>query len=71
MRLVSANAILTICQQCKKQLVNDLEQIIQATIWLDQTENGSPSAQCLLKGFAFEIQMKFLVFSLLFQRHRN
>jgi hypothetical protein len=31
--------------------VNDLEQIIQASLWLDQTEAGSEAAQCLLKGF--------------------
>ena len=51
LRHVSADAILSICQQCRKQLVNDLDQIIQATLWLDQIEAGSQSAQCLLKGY--------------------
>lgn len=50
LRHVSAEAILAICQQCRKQLVNDLEQILQATLWLDQMEAGSEAAQCLLKG---------------------
>ena len=47
---MAADAILTICQQCRKQLLDDLDQIIQATLWLDQTEAGSEAAQCLLKG---------------------
>jgi hypothetical protein len=51
LRHVSADAILNICQQCRKQLVNDLDQILQATLWLDQIEAGSESAQCLLKGY--------------------
>jgi hypothetical protein len=50
LRHVAADAILTICQQCRKQLLDDLDQIIQATLWLDQTEAGSEAAQCLLKG---------------------
>ncbi|CAF0984499.1 unnamed protein product [Adineta ricciae] len=50
LRHVSANAILNICQECRKQLINDLDQIIQATLWLDQMEAGSEAAQCLLKG---------------------
>ncbi|CAF1464465.1 unnamed protein product [Adineta steineri] len=49
LRFVSADAILNICQQCRKQLVNDLDQIIQATLWLDQIEAGSEASQCLLK----------------------
>jgi hypothetical protein len=53
LRHISADAILIICQQCRKQLVNDIEHIIQATLWLDQMEAGSESAQCLLKGFDF------------------
>ena len=32
LRHVSAEAILAICQQCRKQLVKDLEQILQATL---------------------------------------
>jgi hypothetical protein len=50
LRCISADAILTICQQCRKQLINDLNQIIEATLWLDQNEAGSEAAQCLLKG---------------------
>jgi len=50
LRYISADTILIICQQCRKQLLNDLDQIIQATLWLDQIESGSEAAQCLLKG---------------------
>ncbi|CAF3064766.1 unnamed protein product [Rotaria sp. Silwood2] len=39
----SADAILTISQSCRKQLLNDLEQIIQATLWLDLIDNGTSS----------------------------
>jgi transportin-3 len=49
LRYISADALLIICQKCRKQLINDLEQIIQATLWLDQIEAGSEAAQCLLK----------------------
>jgi hypothetical protein len=52
LRYISADAILIICLKCRKQLVNDLEQIIQATLWLDQMETGSEAAQCLLKASA-------------------
>ncbi|CAF3985506.1 unnamed protein product, partial [Rotaria sordida] len=46
---MSADAMLIICQQCRKQLLTDLDQIIQATLWLDLVNNGSDAAQCLLK----------------------
>ncbi|UJR24859.1 hypothetical protein I4U23_006228 [Adineta vaga] len=49
LRHVSADAIFNICQECRKQLINDFDQIIQATLWLDQIEAGSEAAQCLLK----------------------
>ncbi|CAF3892626.1 unnamed protein product [Rotaria magnacalcarata] len=49
LRQVSADAILVISQQCRKQLINDLDQIVRATLWLDQNDNGSEAAQCLLK----------------------
>lgn len=61
MRHVSANAILSICQECRKQLINDLDQIIQATLWLDQMEAGSEAAQCLLKGL-YVISNKILFY---------
>lgn len=51
LRYISAETILIICNECRKQLVNDLEQILQATLWLDQMEAGSEAAQCLLKGY--------------------
>jgi hypothetical protein len=46
-------------------LINDLEQIIQATLWLDQIEAGSEAAQCLLKGkevFLLRLNLKILDF---------
>ena len=49
LRQISAETILSICQTCRKHLVTDLEQILQATLWLDQTEAGSEAAQCLLE----------------------
>ncbi len=57
LRYISADAILIICQQCRKQLINDLEQIIQATLWLNQNEAGSEAAQCLLKGKNFSFRL--------------
>ena len=54
LRFISAETILIICDECRKQLVNDLEQILQATLWLDQMEAGSEAAQCLLKGLVIE-----------------
>ncbi|CAF3341773.1 unnamed protein product [Rotaria sp. Silwood1] len=49
LRHISGDAILIISQQCRKQLLNDLDQIIQATLWLDLNDSGSDAAQCLLK----------------------
>lgn len=65
LRSISAETILIICQECRKQLVNDLEQILQATLWLDQMEAGSEPAQYLLKGNRFHTneRMQFLVCS--------
>ncbi|CAF1343227.1 unnamed protein product [Rotaria sordida] len=49
LRHISVDTILIISQQGRKQLLNDLDQIIQATLWLDLIDNGSDAAQCLLK----------------------
>lgn len=43
-------------------MINDLEQIIQATLWLDQIEAGSEAAQCLLKGKQFFIEINLKIF---------
>ncbi|CAF2322955.1 unnamed protein product [Rotaria sp. Silwood2] len=52
LRHISADTILIISQQGRKQLLNDLDQIIQATLWLDLIDNGSDAAQCLLKALS-------------------
>ena len=51
LRYIAAETILTISQQCRKQLVDDLDQIIQATLYLEQLDNGNEAIQCLLKGY--------------------
>lgn len=51
LRQVSADAILAISQSCRKQLLNDIDQIINATLWLDLNDNGSEATECLLKGY--------------------
>ncbi|CAF0842657.1 unnamed protein product [Didymodactylos carnosus] len=49
LRSVSAEAILTICSQCRKQVLDQIEKLMQATLWLDQTAPGSEATLSLLK----------------------
>ena len=49
LRPMSAETILKISSQCKKQLIPHFDQILTATHWLNQIEVGSEASQCLLK----------------------